>query len=333
MPEVVGESVDRLCTVEMRYGPVEGGLPRGVIPRLYAEARKKSDGPLTYRAAKGLIDHVSSGDRVLVLCGSGSPPYLAFGETDGPLGGAAIARALDLGLGAKPVIISEAHIMGPNRTTVQAAGLTIHEEDTFAVRPHSALTIEFPYGLDTEAEVEALFDHHQPTAVVFVERTGPNPDGIYHSVTGTPKKDSDLVASHLFARVAKARGIFTIGVGDGGNEVGFGSIHKEACEIQTVPKAMTVTETDVLVVAAISNWGAYGIAAMLGYLLGNAELVQEPDMEYRMLAASISAGAADGAHISPTMYVDGTSWRIQLALVTMLREIVSNALTPLTRAF
>jgi D-glutamate cyclase len=343
VPEIVGDSVDRLCAVEFRYAPAEDGkLPRGVKTPLFEAARRAAGRPMTYLAAKGLVDNVGSGDRVFVVCGSGSPPYLPFGETDGPLGGASIARALDLGLGAKPIVISEAHMMGPNRATFVAAGLAIHDEEVFEVRPHSALAIEFPYGMNTRTMVEELFDIHKPTAIVFVERTGPNTAGVYHSVRGTAKREEDIIAGHLFAEIAAERGVFSIGIGDGGNEIGFGNIHAEAQDIQPAGRkclcpcgegVITVAKTDVLVSASISNWGAYGVSAMLGFLLRKPELVQEPEMEFEMLRACAAAGASDGSHISPIMYVDGTSWRVQLALVTMLREMISNAMTPLGRPF
>ncbi len=333
MPQVIGDNIDRLCAIEMRTAEVEGGIPRGVLQPLFAAAREAAGAPMSYIAARGLVDNVAAGDRVFVLCGSGSPPYLAFGETDGPLGGASIARALDLGLGAKPVLICEAHLMGPNRAAFGAAGLSIHLEEVFSVRPHSVLALAFPYGMDRRQEIEELFDHHQPTAVVLVERTGPNADGIFHSITGTPKRADEVLANHLFAEIASERGIFTIGVGDGGNEVGFGNIYESARKIQPASHAITVTKTDVLVCAAISNWGGYGIAAMLGYLLGNPDLIQDPDTEYRMLAESVKMGAADGLYTSPTMFVDGTSWQTQQALVTMLRELVANGLKEVRRAF
>ena len=45
----------------------------------------------------------------------------------------------------------------------------------------------------------------------------------------------------------------------------------------------TVTATDVLVSASISNWGAYGIAAQLAYELQDVELFQSEEMEDFML--------------------------------------------------
>ena len=45
-----------------------------------------------------------------------------------------------------------------------------------------------------------------------------------------------------------------------------------------------------------------------------------------MLEASIRAGAMDGLYTDMSMYVDGTSFETQKSIVTMLKEIVSNAL-------
>ncbi|HET9015734.1 MAG TPA: glutamate cyclase domain-containing protein, partial [Thermomicrobiaceae bacterium] len=149
-------------------------------------------------------------------------------------------------------------------------------------------------------------------------------------------------AGHLVAAVARERGVLTVGIGDGGNEIGFGNIVEVIREVQPAGRrclcpcgqgVATVVGTDVLVAAAVSNWGAYGVVAMLAYLLGKPDLVQDDDTEYRMLQAAVAAGASDGVYAAPIMAVDGTSWRVQRALVTMLREIVTNGLTPLGRGF
>jgi hypothetical protein len=52
-----------------------------------------------------------------------------------------------------------------------------------------------------------------------------------------------------------------------------------------------------------------------------------------MLAEAVKLGASDGLYTSPTMYVDGTSWQTQQALVTILRELVANGLKEVRRAF
>src|SRR5438105_1421024 len=104
MPEVVGEAIDRLCTVEMRVQ----GLPRGKINRLYDAARQARGEPLSLAAAHGLQARVGRGDTVFIATGAGSAPWLPYGETDGPPGAALVARAVDRALGARPVYLCQA---------------------------------------------------------------------------------------------------------------------------------------------------------------------------------------------------------------------------------
>jgi hypothetical protein len=81
MTEMVGEYVDRLCTVEMRMA---GGVPRGLIPLLQHAARKLHGCPLTLLVAERLKEAYQGGGNVLISTGLGLPPWLAHGETDGP---------------------------------------------------------------------------------------------------------------------------------------------------------------------------------------------------------------------------------------------------------
>src|SRR5258708_20534068 len=116
--EIVGDSIDRAVNIEMRF---RAGLPRGVTYPLYEAARTKQKKPLTWLAAKLLKDKVKPGQHVFVVTGAGTPPGLPAGETDGPPGAAAIAPAIQVGLGAKPVLISEAPNTPPVAKSTQAA--------------------------------------------------------------------------------------------------------------------------------------------------------------------------------------------------------------------
>src|SRR4029434_3395000 len=115
------------------------GLPRGVTYPLYEAARKKQSKPLTWLAAKLLKDKVAAGRHVFVVTGAGTPPGLPQGETDGPPGAAAIARAIEVGLGAKPVLISEERNMPAVIKSTEAAGVAVVEEPLFGQRRSVAL--------------------------------------------------------------------------------------------------------------------------------------------------------------------------------------------------
>ena len=58
--------------------------------------------------------------------------------------------------------------------------------------------------------------------------------------------------------------LFTIGIGDGGNEVGMGKIFEHIVTSPNIPNAAQIACTvsaDFLIVASVSNWGGYALAA------------------------------------------------------------------------
>jgi hypothetical protein len=341
MDRITCEYIDRAVNLEMRFGQ---GLPRGVTHRLYDAARAaQGDAPLTFLAADGLRKAIKRGDHVLVVTGAGSPPWLPKGETDGPPGAAAIARALEIGLGAKPIYVAEERNMGPVIAASEGIGLAVMDEASFAQRDGIAMASSFPLGREAgAAAARALFEKFSPKAAVFVEKAGPNSAGIFHSILGTGRPDTLMANAQEIVREAKARGSFTIGIGDGGNEIGFGRIAEAARDIQPAGRVcrcpcgqgvITTAETDVLLSAAVSNWGAYGIAAALAALEGRPEILHSPDDEDRMILACTAAGAFDGAYARQVPMVDGTAQRVQTALITILHEIVGNSLKTFQRGF
>ena len=73
-------------------------------------------------------ERVGKGDNVLILTGfvimNWNRP-----ETDGPVGAAALARSLDLGLGAVPIILTEDILTENLRRTTEAGGLIVCEDE------------------------------------------------------------------------------------------------------------------------------------------------------------------------------------------------------------
>lgn len=338
MSEIIAENIDRLCTVEMR----PQGMPRGKMHRLYEAARRRQGRPLSLLAAERLRAAIKPGDSVLLVTGAGGPPWLPCGETDGPLGVAALGRALVLGLGARPVFVTEPHSLRALSATVMAAGLPVLKPEVAAVRQGAAVVLEYSTE-DQEGRRQAsrLLDEFRPAAIVACEKLAPNAKGEIHSVLGVNVTAIHAKIHHLFD-LAKARSIPTIGCADGGNEVGCGMIYEDTrtimeagarCQCPCGDGMATVVTSDVLVMAAVSNWGAYGTCAALGYLLGNPDLVHDPDTEYRMLDANVREGAGDGSYGFPVMRVDGISVAVNQGLVRQLRELVAIGLQTVQRPF
>lgn len=338
--EIVGDAIDRLVAIEMRFG---SGLPRGVIHPLFGAARQHHGKPLSWLAATSLKERVAKGRHVFVVTGAGYPPGLPKGETDGPMGAAAVARAVDLALGGKPILLSEDRHLPAVIKSTEAAGIACLDEKIFARRGGVALALPFPLGPDTgRAAAKELIERWNPAAIVFVEKVGPNEKGLFHSINGTMRPLEHMANAHLLAERAKENGILTIGIGDGGNEIGCGVINAAVREVQPYGQRCqcpcgggigTVTETDILIFASISNWGAYGLAAALAAQAGRVDVMQDEATERRMLDACLAGGAMDGAYARLVPYVDGTSADVQASLVTMLRQIVTNALTDYDRGF
>jgi hypothetical protein len=339
VPEIIGEYVDRLCNTEMRMK----GLPRGVTYPLYERARQKQGAPLTYLAANGLIERVHDGDYVLILTGAGMAPWLPQGETDGPLGAVSLARALARGLGARPVYISEERNLAPIVAASVAAGVSIVSRADIDQRPEAALAVPYPLGGEEAlAKAKDMLDDLEPKAIVSIEKLGPNERGVFHSITGKEIPADGQAHAHHLMQEGDRRGILTIGVGDGGNELGYGLIAEDVRELQDYGRrcqcpcgsgVATVVTADVLVSAAVSNWGAYGIAACLAHILEDRDVLHDTNTEYRMLEACATAGALDGALGSQILAVDGIDWQTQQALITMLHSIVANGLKEFRRAF
>lgn len=323
------EYIDRLITVEMR----NPAMPHGMIGPLYDAARREGGGdPLTLRAASALLEHVGLHDVVLINTGAGTGELIPNGENDGPVGAAVLARAVYRGLGATPVFICEEHHVEPIVASSEAAGIGIRNLEV-ALRTHvggAVVTTPTEDGL-MEAWSDDLLDRLKPKAVIATERLGPNAKNVIHGSTGIATGRPLVDSSPLFEAAAK-RGIVSIGIGDAGNEIGFGRITDEVqriqdpwgrtCQCPCGGGMATVVPTDVLVVASVSNWGAYGIEAALSILLRQPNLPHTTEEEERIQLRCLEAGGIEALFCTQSFYCDGISGESHMALVRLLREMV-----------
>jgi hypothetical protein len=324
---ITGELLDRLMTVEIRR--LNGGLPPGYVIPMYDICRAHHGEPLSSLAAGRLCDTLAQGDVVFIATGCGVAPNLPQGETDGPVGAAVLARALMLGFGARVVMATEETHAGP----VRAVADVINEE--LGGHPPIA-TVCFPLGLEPgRALAESLMEEYRPRAVIFIERDGPNPEGFFHGVRGDCRKPEDVGHVYLLAQSARRRGVLSVGIGDGGNEVGFGAVRDAvtaahpyggSCLAGHPSGVVTAIETDVIVSASVSNWGADAIAAALAVQRRRPDLLHSQATARRLIEACVQAGARDGATFQAECTVDGIDWEGHAAIVGLLRCIVSVAL-------
>ena len=182
-----------------------------------------------------------------VFIGTGFPVVDTF-ETDGPVGTIALYDALEK-LGATPIIV---------------CGRPISEALSSKYRVH-----EIRVGDHDQREHEALLALYKylPEAIVSIERPGQAADGGYYNMRG----ESISPRTACFDSFVNMARCPTIAIGDGGNEIGMGKVGDALKNLNIVPSA---TSCDELIVADVSNWGAYGIISFLS-VWNNRDLLKE----------------------------------------------------------
>ncbi|ACJ15825.1 hypothetical protein, conserved [Thermococcus onnurineus NA1] len=238
-----------------------------------------------HNSTKMFLDNL---ERVLIVTGFPIPPMMVA-ETDGPPGALAIYRAVEM-LGGKAEILT-------------------YSEVEKALEPFGVSLARTP-----EPEDYSL--------IISVETPGRAADGRYYSMSALEIKRDPLDGIFLKAR---ALGIPTIGVGDGGNEIGMGKIRELV--VGHVPhgeKIASVVETDELIVSAVSNWGAYGLVAQASIEVGR-NLLEGWD-ERRVIEAISSAGLIDGVSKTLAPSVDGIRLMVHEGIVELLKAVVDEAI-------
>lgn len=320
---LVAETVDRLITVDVSA--------RGMMGLLYSAARENQREPLAMAAARRLVEAIEPGNVVIIGTGMLIHPFRDLGETDGPVGGAGLARALQLGLGAKPVFVTEERLVGMLAATVRAAGLNVMPLERLKALDLATSVVTFPTR-DKEAVVSAREMLHDlsPKAIIAIERRGPNRKGVYHAIGGRDMAPEEARVGRLFDQAREQR-ILTIGIGDGGNEIGFGAIRTVVedkvplgtrCTCPCEGGILDNTTVDVLIACAVSNWGAYGIEACLAALLDRPELLHSEADEARMMRECADAGAIDGITCLPEIKADGMPVEVHAAVIRLLHEVI-----------
>jgi hypothetical protein len=324
--QAVGEAIDSLCTIDI--------TGRGVVRALSAAARAAQGGSLCLAAARELVQRVRPGDVVIIATGLPTYPWFS-GEQDGPVGAATLARALVLALGARPVIVTEATHIEICRAAVRGAGLYPRGLDDALRLPTTVGVVEFPIDpQQAERDATRLLEQLQPKAMIAIERPGANEHGHYHSAKGFRLTDHCAKVDILFAE-GKTAGVFTLGIGDGGNELGCAVVkdtviaevpYAAVCQCPCGGTVVPVFVPDHLVISAISNWGAYGVEAALAFLLERREVLHGRDVDRRVheLCAAAEANNNGPGLLDPG--TDAVPVEIHGHLVELLGFVITSGM-------
>lgn len=325
------EYLDSIANLEFKNKVAQQG---GTALRYRVARERQGSSALCGQIAEALLPRLK-GSTVLLVTGTGNPEWLPHGETDGPSGIAVLARVL-AGLGVRSCVLSEERFLPGIAASVQAAGTPLLAEEFWGLRNNAACVLPFPTGAEaSQAFVDQLLDRMpRISAAFFVEKPGPNVRGAFHNSSGKPKDPDWLAHAHLLVEPLRARGALTVGVGDGGNEIGFGRIrehladlhlHGRDCGCPCHGGLLDATEVDFLLPAAVSNWGAYSIAAALALASRHFMALPEWEQVQGSVAAPIAHGAVDGYSGLAVPTVDGTSLAANQAIYALVLEVLRQA--------
>jgi D-glutamate cyclase len=295
------DNVDRAVTLSFR--PL--GLSRGAIARLYELARGGGT-PLSYRIADDILRR--PGSRVGLVSGAVVPGFLPRGENDGPLGAMVLAHVLG-GLGYDVALLAESEL----RDMFEAL---------FGLYDERFTLIELDKD-DPELHARTAPDLD---ALVSIEKLGSNRRGVMHGATGTSRNGMRARVDGLVDRM-NADGRLTIGIGDGGNEIGFGRLFAETREIvdhgakclcPCGDGIVTITPTTHLFPVGVSNWGAYAVAAALCGLTGHLDLLHTAARERELLSLATEVDCRDGYSGTARNWLDGVPAETSASIVQIL---------------
>jgi hypothetical protein len=193
-------------------------------------------------------------------------------ETDGPPGAVAIAEALKA-LGNTVAYVTDKHC------TVAMRKIAGDDE-----------VIDFPITTHRESSEFAhkLLVQHAPSALVSIERAGLLGDGTYRNWKGLDFSEHNAKIDHMFDEHP-----YSVGIGDGGNEIGMGNMRHVIPDIENLPDDPCVTTTTELITASVSNWGGYGLVAALSLKTGK-NLLPSVEKGYEWVKEIVSVGAVEG---------------------------------------
>jgi hypothetical protein len=318
---------------------------RGAVALLYQAVRSVVGRPLSMTAAQLLAETVRPGSSVAFATGFPVRPWIdgSIGETDGPPGVAALARAVSTGLSAVPLICVPNAMREQMAAALRSAGVSVldYEAVRRAVagpRPTcSAAIIDYTIDPSEAEQVAANFmSSYAPVLLAAIEHPGANKTGTYHSSVGVDISCGVAKVEPLFA-LAAARGLPTLSFIDMPNELGAGAVQALAHEKIPFAKRCVCpcgagmaasSRVGQLIIGTTANWAAYATVAALAVLIGRPEIAASRDHDARAIEAIMCSGGVEGVSgsIWPEEGVDGIATRISGHIVDLLAEVVRNAL-------
>ena len=239
-------------------------------------------------------------------------------ETDGPAAAALLAAGL-LNAGIDCRLATDTPCRSACRVALDQAGAGRVAVDALA----------------PDGAVEALVDHWRSAGinwVIAIERCGPAADGRARTMRGTDVSASTAPLHRLFNA-----GLWrTIAIGDGGNELGMGSVSAELISqhVKLGDAIGCVVPAEHLIAAGVSHWGAYAMLAALAALRPEWSTAMraalDPSLDRAIITAMVRDGpAVDGVSLKRESTIDALGMEAHHAVLRAIRALLDEyALSP-----
>ena len=199
--------------------------------------------------------------------------YAGATETDGPPGSVALGNALKK-LGFSVTYITD-------KWSYDVVKSILQDEDELIEFPITSHIESLEFG-------NKLIKDFSPELLISIERAGLMNDGTYRNWKNEDISEFNAKIDHLFEQFPKS-----IGIGDGGNEIGMGNLYNEIIETSGLPDNPSITTVSNLIISSCSNWGAYGLIAAISKLIGE-NLLPSVDLSKEYIMKLVDSGAVEG---------------------------------------
>lgn len=240
----------------------------------------------------------------------GTPPAA---ETDGPVGAALLAAGLAR-IGVPCRLVTDEPCRAACVAALRGAGVADTPVDVVALG-------------GAVDDVIALWRRLDITHALSIERCGRSTDGAPRNMRGEDISAFTTPLDELFA----AGPWQCIAIGDGGNEIGMGSVPAAliGAHVAHGKTIACVTPADHLIVAGVSNWGAYALIGALAVFRADWRdsllACLDADLDRAILRATVYDGpAVDGVTRAQGLTVDSLPAEVHHAKLRAIRAVVED---------
>lgn len=261
-------------------------------------------------------------------------------ETDGPPGALFLAHSL-IELGYRPLLFTEANCLaclqaGLSHLGIQSKAAVMespvlddpnYAENILEKAEKLLGTISHLIAIEKCGPSHTLGTIEPSEKDSYLQQTEPNERGQTLTMSCRNITTINAPVHKLFDPIFTAKHkLTTIGIGDGGNEIGMGNIPWQviADNINHGARIACSTKVNHLIVTGVSNWGGYAVGALALYEKSeNLSQILTMHADGKLIDTMVRDGKlVDGRKGIPDNSVDGLDWQIHANVIRTIGQIL-----------